>query len=86
MLVLALPGPLFGCDERPSDQPFGATCEADGDCASGLCVAGAAGPAPVCTKSCAPNRADCPDGWHCSAATQSGVVVCSQTPSNPFGQ
>jgi hypothetical protein len=68
------------------EQGMGEPCEADGDCARGLCVAGVASGSGACTVSCMPGGDDCPDGWHCSAATGRGVVVCSKQRATPFGE
>jgi hypothetical protein len=68
------------------DAAIGEPCEADDDCARGLCVAGVASSSGACTVSCMPGSDDCPDGWHCSAATGQGVVVCSKRPATPFGE
>ena len=64
---------------------FGQPCRDDNDCQRGLCVAGVAGPAPVCTTSCG-GRGDCSPGWACNGVTQAGVVVCSRGASTPFGE
>ncbi len=76
---------LTGCEETPGETPFGEACEADGECASLLCVGGVAGPDGVCTRSCATND-ECPEGWSCGAVTQRGVIVCRQGASTPFGR
>lgn len=72
---------LLGCR---GDGAMGERCGRDADCAAGLCVAGADGDEPVCTKSCASSD-ECPDGWTCSGATQDNVLICVHRASTPFG-
>ncbi len=79
LLVLGLI--LLGCR---GDGALGERCGRDSDCAMGLCVAGADGDEPVCTKSCASSE-ECPEGWTCSGATQDSVLVCVHRASTPFG-
>lgn len=74
----------MGCAGR-GEARFGQRCERDADCQRGLCVAGVAGDAPVCTTSCG-GRADCPGGWSCNGVTQANVIVCSKGAATPFGE
>jgi len=85
LLLLGLLLLLSGCEETPGEAAIGAACEADGDCASLLCVGGIAGPEGACTRSCG-ESSDCPEGWSCGAVTQNNVVVCRRGASTPFGQ
>ena len=66
-------------------QEIGEPCAKDGDCQAGLCVAGADGDEPVCTKSCGSSE-ECPDGWSCSGATQNNVLICVHRSATPFGR
>ncbi|MBI4510266.1 MAG: Ig-like domain-containing protein [Deltaproteobacteria bacterium] len=59
---------------------FGATCERNEDCASGLCAQG--GNKSVCTEYCSPGGESCPQGTECMGAGN-GVSVC--WPSGPGG-
>ena len=79
-LILALV--LLACGR--GEKEFGDPCNDDRECAAGLCVAGADGEAPVCTRSCARTE-DCPEGWTCSGATQDNVLICVHRASTPFG-
>lgn len=73
---------VAGCRQ---ERQYGEPCEADRDCASGLCVsASESAERGVCTVSCA-TGADCPRGHSCRGATNSGVVVCLPGPAVPFG-
>ena len=74
---------LVGCGR--GEARFGQPCTTNSDCQRGLCVAGVAGEAPVCTTSCG-SRADCPPEWACNGVTQANVVVCSRGASTPFGE
>jgi hypothetical protein len=47
--------------------PFGAPCEADGDCASGSCASGEGAGESFCTRPC--GDVGCGDGFHCRAGT-----------------
>ncbi|MEM9071510.1 MAG: hypothetical protein AAGE52_23590 [Myxococcota bacterium] len=67
------------------DREMGESCGSDRDCQAGLCVAGADGPDPICTKSCASSE-ECPEGWTCSGATQENVLICVHRAATPFGQ
>jgi hypothetical protein len=82
LVCLAL---AVGCGECPGEGALGDPCEADGDCASLLCVEGVAGSDGACTQSCGTNE-ECPEGWSCGAVIQNGVIVCRRGASTPFGQ
>jgi len=79
LLFVALVG--LGCG---GDAKTGEPCGSHEDCARGRCVAGVAGPDPVCTPTCAGNE-DCPEGWSCSVATENDVLVCRTGTATPFG-
>gem|GEM_PF-3559403 len=83
LLALATLLTIAGCGR--GEARFGQSCTSDSDCQRGLCVAGVAGDAPVCTTSCG-SRADCPPDWACNGVTQANVVVCSRGASTPFGE
>lgn len=83
LLAAALPLTMAGCGR--GEARFGQPCTSDSDCQRGLCVAGVAGDAPVCTTSCG-SRGDCPPDWACNGVTQANVVVCSRGASTPFGE
>lgn len=75
---------VLGCGGR-GDKRFGERCYNDVECARGLCVAGARGDQPICTKSCA-RASDCPEGWSCSGVTADNVLVCAHGSGTPFGR
>ncbi|GAB5548231.1 MAG: hypothetical protein SangKO_079910 [Sandaracinaceae bacterium] len=75
----------FGCsDGSRGDGRTGESCQEADDCRHGLCVAGVAGDAPVCTISCA-STDECPRGWACSGLTSDNVLICTQGAPTPFG-
>ena len=73
-----------GCQPERGDKGMGEACGAAEECVHGLCVAGVAGPEPVCTRSCADTE-ECPRGWSCSGVTAARVLVCQRGAGNPFG-
>lgn len=66
------------------EKAVGEPCGDASECRHGLCVAGVAGEAPVCTRSCA-STSECPRGWSCGGVTSQDVVICTQGAANPFG-
>lgn len=83
-LVLASLLALGACGSERGDKEMGEECSDAEECAHGLCVAGVAGPDPVCTRSCA-NTSECPRGWSCSGVTQGNVLICQRGAGNPLG-
>ena len=75
-----------GCSGRRGNggKAVGEPCGSNDECSARQCVAGVAGEAPVCTRSCG-HASDCPEGWYCSGVTGSNVVVCSKAAPTPFG-
>ena len=71
-------------DAAPSDVsallPFAATCTADGECDTGLCLAHGGGP-KLCTSAC---DGDCPAGFRCGIDASSGSTLhyCLPLPGN----
>ena len=66
--------------DAPTLLPFAATCVADAECSSGLCMAHAGGP-KLCTSAC---EGDCPVGFRCglAPATGSSLQFCLPLPGN----
>ena len=67
-LLCEAAGECGGCipvELSTQPRPFGAPCDADGDCASGDCATDAGGD-PFCTDSC--TRGSCADGFYCREA------------------
>jgi hypothetical protein len=62
----------------PSPGALGSTCEADGDCATGSCLAPATGGGTVCASTCFQDLSGfCMDGSRClTAAGDAGVSAC----------
>ena len=86
LLILVALAALAACgpSRLRGAKATGDACTEDLECAHGLCVAGVAGDAAVCTVSCA-TAEECPHGWSCSGVTQRGVLVCSRHAPTPFG-
>jgi hypothetical protein len=66
--LLADAGADAGADAPPGEGGFGAPCEGHGDCESGVCVEGHAG--PICTAPC---EDDCPAGYACREISRGGA-------------
>ena len=81
-LLLALG--FAGCSGGGGTKAMGEPCGDARECEHGLCVSGASGEDPVCTRSCASTE-DCPRGWSCSGVTQDNVLICSEGAPTPFG-
>lgn len=76
---------LGGCGEEPrGTKAMGEPCGDARECRHHLCVAGASGEDPVCTRSCGSTE-ECPRGWACSGVTSENVLICSRGAPTPFG-
>ncbi|MBI5498702.1 MAG: hypothetical protein HY907_00540 [Deltaproteobacteria bacterium] len=78
------------CKKKGRNLAFGAACDTDNDCASGICLfLNQAASKGWCTKECDLDRNDCPEGKACltlaSHAGRSGVPVCGEAPPIPLG-
>jgi hypothetical protein len=63
---------LTACDAA---NPLGAACDADADCASGLCITSGDFPGGLCTEACG-EEGPCPAGFSC-VSNASGICLPS---------
>jgi len=88
VVVVAAAG--SACKKKGKNLAFGAACDTDNDCASGICLfLNEAASKGWCTKECDMDKNDCPEGKACltlaSHAGKSGVPVCGEAPPIPLG-
>jgi hypothetical protein len=78
-------GPAAAADAAPAGQGAGATCNLDGDCASGLCRQVVPGGLPACVVPCA-GQADCaslPNGYFYCEPVRPGALDGYCVPPSP---
>jgi len=85
--VVAAAGSACGRDRK--NLPFGAGCDSDRDCRSGICLfANRSSRLGRCTQPCELEGNDCPPGTTCTTIAEHAgrsIPVCGEPPPVPFG-